>query len=76
MRLVTCSIDPLRLYVPACATATPPRPSGVGQTAGGRPLPSPVQHGDLVLDVVLFSLQCFLRDALDGHQPLGPLLLG
>lgn len=35
-----------------------------------------MQNGDLVLDVVLLALQGLLGDALDGHQPLGPLLLG
>lgn len=34
-----------------------------------------VQHCDLILDAVLLALQSLLRDALDGHQPLGPLLL-
>ena len=38
--------------------------------------PSLMQDGDLVLDAVLLALQGFLRDALDGHQLLGPLLLG
>jgi len=35
-----------------------------------------MQHGDLVVDAVLLAFQGFLGDALDGHQPLGPLLLG
>ena len=35
-----------------------------------------MQDGNLVLDAVFLALQGFLRDALDGHQLLGPLLLG
>lgn len=35
---------------------------------------SPVQHRYLILNVILFAFQGLLRDALDGHQPLGPLL--
>ena len=35
----------------------------------------PVQDSNLILNVVLLALQGFLGDALDGHQPLGPLLL-
>lgn len=35
---------------------------------------SPVQHRDLILNVVLFAFQGFFGDALDGHQPLGSLL--
>lgn len=39
-------------------------------------LNSLVQDRDLILDAVLLALQCLLGDALDGHQPLSPLLLG
>lgn len=34
-----------------------------------------VKDGNLVLDVVPFSLQGFLGDALDGNEPICSLLL-
>lgn len=35
-----------------------------------------MQDCDLILDAILLALQRLLGDTLDGHQPLGPLLLG
>lgn len=34
------------------------------------------QHGDLVLDAALFSLQSLFRDALDSEHAASQLLLG
>lgn len=76
MHLVTHSVDPVHIFHACIVSRRLRQLNPSGWTPKRQTLTLPVKHGNLILDVVLFAFQRFLRNALDSHQPLGPLLLG